>query len=422
MRWLFVILSGALVTAGCATTENGGEDLSGASTAVDSTGDTLRVTVTGDPPAERVRRLVEELRIAPGADDTSMFAEVYEADVDRAGRIWVFDVPSNQIFLFGADGTLIRRVGRQGAGPGEFNANNGMVALADSGLAIWDARNARVSFFSAAGDFVRSFSTPAQFSTSNGLLIDEADVLYLRRPVTPPREGEILGRMGLVRLDSTGVFVDTLVPPDLQVPRDVYVAVSKDGGGRSSTSSQHAAQYLWAWHPAGYYIVADGGSYSIVAYRANRPVKIRRELTPVVLSEEERKDEEERILWSMRNTDPSWRWSGPGIPQTKAPLTQLFVARDGRIWARVANQSERIPEDELTPRREKGPPVPRFRSTPSWEVFAPSGLFLGRITFPPRTTLVQADGNNVWTIARDDNDLPAIVRWRIEPSLAAGIR
>lgn len=418
MGWFRAVTVGALVLAGCAKGESRGADLSGAVSVADSTGDTIVVTVSGDPAPERIRHLVPELSIASTADDTATFAEIYEVEVDRAGRMWVFDNPSNRIFLFGPDGELTRRIGRQGAGPGEFNSNNGMVALADSGLAMWDARNARVSFFSAAGDFVRSYTTPAQFSTSDGLHRDTNGTLYLKRPVTPPREGEILGRMGLVRMDSLGAFADSLVPPDIAVPRDVYVAARE--GSRSSTNSQYAPQYLWTWHPAGYFVVADGGKYEIIVARpTGKPLMIRRQASPVPLTPEQRKEDEDGVLWQMRSVDPSWTWSGPPIPQNKAPLSQVFVARDGRIWARVATPSERIPDDELLPQRPNGPPVRRFRAPASWEVFAPDGRFLGRIDFPRRTTLVQADGDRVWAIGRDENDVPAILRLRIEPSLAA---
>ena len=52
-----------------------------------------------------------------------------------------------------------------------------------------------------------------------------------------------------------------------------------------------------------------------------------------------------------------------------------------------------------------------------WEVFEQDGRFLGRIPFPPRTTLMEAEGDTVWALGRDENDLPAIVRFRIDPAL-----
>lgn len=410
----------AILVAGCADAgASRGGGAAGLLTAIDSTADSIIARVDGDVPASSVRRLEQEMLVAPAMDDTSLFGSIYEFDVDAANRLWVFDGSSSSIFLFGSDGALIRRIGREGGGPGEFKQDNGMIALADTGLAVLDYENARLSFFSAAGDFQTSWRVPTGFFTTSGLVTDRSGSFFIRRPVTEPREGEILGRMGLVRVLEDGTLRDSLAPPDLDVPREVYVAVSPDGRGRSSTASGFAPNYYWAWHPDGYFVVGHGGKYEVILARTQgKPVAIRRSMTPVPVGDEERTLAQERITWSMRRTNPAWTWQGPAIPTTKAPLTQLLVSRDGRIWARVATPSERIPDAELDPPRENGPPPNRFRSPAVWEVFAPDGTFLGRIAFPPRTTLVEADGDMVWATTRDENDLPGVARYRIQPGLA----
>ena len=95
----------------------------------------------------------------------------------------------------------------------------------------------------------------------------------------------------------------------------------------------------------------------------------------------------------------------------------LFVARDGRIWARIAVPSERIPEAELDLPREKDAPVRHFRTPVVYEMFGPDGRFLGRVGLPRRSRLMEAEGDVVWCLLRDENDLPAVVRFRIEPGL-----
>jgi len=413
----------ALLACGGAGASAGGAGPAGLATVIDSTADSVIARVDGAVPVGSIRHLVEELRIAPGVDDTSLFTEVFEFDVDQAGRLWVFDQPTRSIFVFGADGSLIRRIGRQGGGPGEFQQNGGMIALPNGGIAVWDSRNARISFFSAEGQLEGGWPTPAGFSTSNALYADRAGTLYLRRPVTPPREGEILGRMGLVRLNQEdGGFRDSLAPPDLEVPREPYVAQRRGEGDNVSTSSTNARYqpgYRWDWHPDGHFVVAHGGRYEIInANPAGKPVVIRRNAPPVPVPQEEISEERAFITWNMRQTDPGWSFSGPPLPETKAPLSNIAVTRDGRIWARVATASERIPEAERVPLREPDRPTITFRSEAViYEVFAPEGRFLGRVEFPRRTTLVDADGDVVWALGRDADGLPALLRLRIEPGL-----
>ncbi len=386
---------------------------SGLATAFDSTEDTIFARIRGAVPAAAVRHLVEEMRIAPGADETSLFTEIREFDVAPNGRIWVFDEPTKSIFLFAPDGALLSRTGRQGAGPGEFNRNSGMVALGDTGLAILDYGNGRLSILDSTGAFHASWPVSSTFFTSNGLVTDRSGHFYLRRPVTEPREGEILGRMGLVQLQSGGVFADSVVPPDLAVPRDVYVARQK--GGTSSRGAKYGAQYQWTWHPGGYFLVGHGGEYSIIVARPGvKPLVIRRDLPAVAVEDRERDEEEKLITFSMRQTEPGWVWNGPALPRTKAPLLGLFAARDGRIWAQVAAPSEELAAEELPVSRDSLMPINHYRTPLVYEVFAEDGTFLGRVDLPSKASLIEADGNSVWAIVRDSDGLPGVTRFRLD--------
>jgi 6-bladed beta-propeller protein len=411
-----------LAVVACSADKNSPGGSAGLVTAFDSTADTIVARVDGQVPVSALRSMTLTMRIAPAIDDTSLFSEVADFEVDKANRLWVWDYQAKRLFLFDSAGTLVRRIGRQGAGPGEFSQGNGMVALADTGIAILDASNARISFFTANGDFRTSLPVPSGFSTGNGLMTDRSQALYLRRPVTPAREGEILGRMGLVRLKADGAFGDSLAPVDLPVNRDTYLAISPDGNGKSSTSSSFAPNYFWDWHPEGFFVAGHGGRYEVVIERKGaKPVVIRRTAPPVPILPDERSEEKERITWNMRQTQPGWTWNGPEIPENKAPLAGILIARDGNIWVRVASPSERIPDAELPLAGEKKPggkpgsqaPVRHYRSPAIYEVYAPTGRFLGRVPLPPRTTLIQADGEYFWGIARDEDDLPSIVRFRL---------
>lgn len=408
-------LSGLMLAAGCGGAA-ADDDLSraGLTTVIDSSrADSVVARTPGRVPESALRRVVEELRIAPEPDDTALFADVFEFDVDQTGRLYVFDQGAKTVLVFGADGALQRRIGRQGAGPGEFNRNGGMVIDTADRLVQWDAGNARVSFFSREGRFDSSWVVPGGFSTSHGLRTDNSGALYLYRPVTPPRDGEILGRFGLVKLGPGGTWTDSLVPPDLPWERVVYVA--RVDGNTSATSPAHAERFHWQWHPDGHFVSAGGGRYAVELSRAERPLRIEREAPNIPVAAEERALEEERITANLRQTEPGWVFRGPPIPTAKPPIAALSVARDGRIWVRVPTESEEIPPDERDPELPNRPPPRRWRDRVEYEVFAPSGVFVGRVRLPITATWMQADGDLVWYLSRDELGMPAVVRARIEP-------
>ena len=410
-----------VMLGGCGevSAEGGAAGAAGLATIFDSTAapDSIIARTAGMVSPAQVRRLVDEMRIAPSADDTSLFGEVSEIEVGRDGRIYAFDYTAHTLFLFDSTGSLARRIGRKGSGPGEFLGGHGMVVLPDGRLALWDAGNARIAFFTADGEFVTSWTIPSGFSTNDGLRTDNSGTLLIRRPVTPPREGEILGRMGFVRIRDGGAFGDSLVPPDLPVERISYIAVSN--GGRAQYGPMHAANFLSAWHPDGHFVSANGGKFEIEVSRTapQKPLRIVRDATPVSVPAEEREWDKERIIQALRSNQPDWTWSGPAIPETKPPISRLSVARDGSIWVRVAMPSERIPDAELEPQRPNRAPRAIFREATAYEVFGADGRFLGRVGFPPRSTLIDATGSTVWLLQRDADGLPAIVRTRVEPAL-----
>jgi hypothetical protein len=389
---------------------------------VDARRDTIVARVSGAVPRSALKRLVTELRIAPGVDDATLFTETFEFDVDRRGYIWVYDRPSYSIFLFDSAGKMVRHIGRRGGGPGEFRDNGGMVVLPDGRFAQWDPANARISFLSPAGDFVTSWTVRGGFGSSHNLVTDQSGQLYTRRPKYGRGGGAGPGADHgvLVRYRNGGAFGDTLHPPSFEIPNLVYSA--ENGGRHSRIQAPHAPSSLWAWHPNGHFVLGDGSKYHILIARKNaKPIRIERNAPAVSISDQERRTSEAAVTYAMRSVDPSWSWHGPPIPRAKAPLTSLFIARDGRIWAQVPAPAERIRGGDVTAPASAGSlagkTFQQFRAPQVWEVYSPTGTFLGRVPLTPNAELMEADGDRVWVLDRDEDGLPAVIRLRIQPSL-----
>ena len=416
MRHAVPLLLFALGVAACGDSAPPRAD--GLAVTRDSTAEAIVVTIAGDIPAAQVRRLEPVMVIAPDADDASLFTTVYEFDVDQWGRTWVYDNDANTILVFERDGTLVRRIGRTGAGPGEFRQNMGMIIRPDGGLAQWDGANGRITILDSTGVYVESRAVPTTFGTMHGLLGSPDGTIYMRRPVTEPRPGEIMGRTGLVPSLPGGAFGDSLVLPDLPIARAVYVA--EQGGGRQSRPARYGPTDFFGLTAAGEIVQVNGGSYEVVIARRNgQALVIRRTLAVVPVDAEEREVEEAIITWGLRRTQPDWSWNGPPLPTTKAPVSGIVPTRDGRLWVQVATASERIPDAQLVAPSDSTRPVMKHRMPLVFEVFEADGTLLGRVAMPPATTLVDAQGEEAWGLATDEDGLPQVIRFRVEPGWRA---
>lgn len=383
-------------------------------TKFDTIGDTIFARVPGTTPPARILRLTQELSIAPGIDDTTLFTRVSDFTVDGAGRFWVFDQPSASFFIFGRDGKLVKKVGRKGGGPGEFESNNGAVILPGDKLAMWDARNGRITYVAQDGSFERSTLLSKGFYTFRGLVTDKSGSLYTKRML----KAGSFASMGLIRLRADGTDADSIAPPDVHVTAPSWTVSS--GSGTATYSSRNAASASWYWHPDAYFVTIDGlRSRIILSRRGAKPIVVERRLPPVSISADEQADDRAAITFGLRQTQRDWKWTGASVPESKPALGAGMIGRDGRIWVRVATPSQRIPDSELPEQRPNASPPYRFRSPIEWEVFAANGTWLGRVAFPKDAQLMEADGNTVWALGKDDDDLPALKRFRIDPGLPA---
>lgn len=167
------------------------------------------IAVTGWPTAALAqartmhpRALTEVGGIRPEGDPLLLPLRAVADD----STIYVFDNGDQQVKAFDWKGRARWRLGRKGAGPGEFLAVTGFTRAHDGRLWVYDAANARISLVSPAGAIERMIR-PSRVLMPGGAV--------------PLRSGGFLAQVlssgpFLARFDSSGEFVDALpVPPDL---------------------------------------------------------------------------------------------------------------------------------------------------------------------------------------------------------------
>lgn len=87
--------------------------------------------------------------------DSAPIARLSGIDRSEAGRLLVGDVSEGNVKLFDHAGRLLRIVGRQGEGPGEFTAPRFPRFGPGGRIYVADAQNPRIQVFDSAGTFLR---------------------------------------------------------------------------------------------------------------------------------------------------------------------------------------------------------------------------------------------------------------------------
>lgn len=417
----------ALVLFGTATACGGGDAASGGDvpwvTQVDSTGDTVRIRITGEIPAAKVHTLVSAMEI--GAEDGTeeeTFGWIPTMVPAADGGVYVYDDQASAIRQFDSSGTFVRNIGRKGGGPGEFGQVNGLTRMYDGRFLVWDATGGRINVYSDTGAFETIWRVPfTSHFGQNMLWTDRAGRTYSWAILERDSVDFTKGVRGVIVYDSAGTVLDSVPWPKWGEDPPSLIARSADGRSASAYSFPFWPTSVAAVSPMGGFVSGPGDPY--VLYFTGRagakPVRVERVTAPVPVSATERSEERAMVEFGLRRLDPKWTWTVADIPAHKPAYEQLKVDRDGRVWVELSTPAEPIPEAERAPVREGDEARPRrtTRTPTVYDVFSADGRLLGRVALPRRVTLYDAVGDAVYAVRRDSSDVEYVVRYRLEPSL-----
>ena len=390
---------GCLLAAGCA----GAEASRLAQAKIDTLpGGVIQVSSTG-PTAWRDTSgasLVEEGRFS-GEDGTpAELGDPRSIAVDGEGRIYVVDAKPAIIKVFAPDGRLVRTIGREGQGPGEFQV--GFIAVRNDRLVLHDPRIGRTSVFDTSGTFLKSWLSSCCYWSD--IQIDEANRIYIPS-TTSPKAGTQPRGTAYVRWSLEGVVIDTAWVPRHDDGKYWTVRVN-DANGKNrmmmSTTIPFMPTLASALHPAGGFVYGWSADYRLVrSTTGSDSLRVfGRAWTPDPVTDERRTAEVEGRVkqaaetYGEANVRNSFHLSD--VPATLPAFLNLRVDPSGRVWVR------RWPVADTT------------RSY--FDVFDSTGAYLGPLTLG----LKLSDwGNQAWTkdgvvaIVEGEDGRPTVVRLKL---------
>lgn len=314
-------------------------------------------------------------------------------------RISVFEVPS---------GRLVRTIGRNGAGPGEFQGLASLGWRRDT-LYAADGTLQRLALFSPEGEHLRTerivsrplatthYPAAAFALCSDGTALGRAPisvgavaegVLTAAPVVRMTRDGEVVGEVAMLDLRKTmfqaSVGGRVLMGGRPMAERNPY-GVAPDGSALVVVGQPIADE------PAGTFqvtrVACTGDTLFHRAYRyGHRPIPPT--LADSILDEYAK-------AWGPQAGSPAVRNAlkeAIALPSVQPPVSDVVVGADGTTWLR---------------REDTG------GAFVGWTVLGPAGRILANLAAPAEVRLLAVDGESAWGVVKDEVDVPYVVRHRV---------
>jgi hypothetical protein len=142
--------------------------------------------------------LAQELVIG-APDGPSAFGRIMDVKLGRRGQVYVADDLQHAVFVFDARGNLVRSVGREGRGPGEFQAPWRLALDPSDSLFVWDVGLRRISVYGPDLVHARDIRVPPHWTINSMAFLPDGTLLVAA--YGPGERGvlHVLGRDGSVR-------------------------------------------------------------------------------------------------------------------------------------------------------------------------------------------------------------------------------
>lgn len=327
-------------------------------------------------PKEGVFRyaLQDELTVgAEGGEAGSVLNRPQNLGVDAQGNIYVLDWGDVDFKVFGPDGRLVRRFGKEGQGPGEFGIPAFFVIAPDGRIFLLSGRTNQIIILGGDGTYRSSFR-PDGFA--DGLGVDRANRVYFNRHLTPEislgaEYRLVQNKIALFRTGETGKDPVKLG----EFPAETSMMKVQTIGGQTvmgGMTSREAYTTSWIVGPDDRVYLGYNKDYLLTVYDPDwKPVlRFGREFTPI--------------------RHPAYKADGPD-PEYYPAFSdwRKFFDDRGNLW--LEQYAEEGVKDKV------------------YDVFSPDGIYLKQVLVPEPLYLVR--GDKAYGIIKTEDEFQVVKRF-----------
>lgn len=324
---------------------------------VDSLPGGILRTITSHPIDSGRWHLVAVRDIQPAESDSAELANPADVAIAHDGTVLVADVRPATIKVFNPTGALVRTIGREGSGPGEFHA--AYIAVRGDTLVVQDSRNVRATSFNwRTGALLSERRTACCYYFPIGI---DGTGRAAVRSILPPRDSTLPNAQAFVRFAINGTAVDTVDVPAGQRRETPRRWVVREGNVmRMTVPVPFEPRAFHAIDPSGGFVTGFSSEYLLrrSATGLDTTALFGRDWSPTSVSATEKTAIVERRVAevSANNSDiaPSTiraSFDAASIPDTRPAFEGLWLDADGRTWVRRTDADSTVVRFDLFDRQ-----------------------------------------------------------------------
>lgn len=317
-------------------------------------------------------------------DSPEGFARVVGMRKLPDGTIVVADGGEFQLKYFDAAGRFLRRVGREGGGPGEFQGIGQFFTCGADSLVVWDPWQPRASVFDGGGEYVRGVRFEVPPPSGSVYRLSECgaggEVVVLGWPRTDGIP------QGLHR-PAVPVFFSHISDGRIQVGLGEFPGDDRMGSPGGSRPATFGRRTLVAMGD-GRVFLGTGDSYEIRGYGLDGTLEVllrhTRGVLPVTKEDVARYQEAQLSRATDPNQRRAWEQSlaAEEYPANFPAYAAMRTDSEGHLWVQYYSRPGEAGNE--------------------WAVFGRDGEWLGDVTMPKGLGIFQIEVNYVLGIWRDE--------------------